>query len=216
MERKERAFLVRYKKGAKELRERKTNTPFCSLGIDQRQLRELIGRRHGLLRVIRKKRRRLPIERRHRAVPPIVPLPFLRAAVTSGHSARLESQAIEERGAHRETAEMGPGYRPTRNRRLIRHPGLRGKPPAHGACVAAGYVVVGERGEVDVGDAEAGIGVEENVVGEAEEGPGVSLPVSAAGGAPVASIARVHGSSKSIRTACGPVSSHMRTQAPGK
>ncbi|RWW29085.1 hypothetical protein BHE74_00005325 [Ensete ventricosum] len=95
-------------------------------------------------------------------------------------------------------------------------PGSAESAPAHGACVAAGDVVVGERGEVDVGDAEVGIGVEENVVGEAEEGLGASPPVSAA------RAVRLHRSgprvekSKSIGTAWGPLSSRMRTQAPSK
>ncbi|KAJ8475881.1 hypothetical protein OPV22_019608 [Ensete ventricosum] len=95
-------------------------------------------------------------------------------------------------------------------------PGSAESAPAHGACVAAGDVVVGERGEVDVGDAEVGIGVEENVVGEAEEGLGASPPVSAA------RAVRLHRSgprvekSRSIGTAWGPLSSRMRTQAPSK
>ncbi|RRT76865.1 hypothetical protein B296_00007745 [Ensete ventricosum] len=129
----------------------------------------------------RNRRRRLPIERRYRAAPPIVPLPFLHPAAISGHIARLLSQALEERGIHRETAEMDPGgtvLHATAGRSDI--PGSAESAPAHGACVAAGDVVVGERGEVDVGDAEVGIGVEENVVGEAEEGLGASPPVSAA------------------------------------
>jgi hypothetical protein len=159
-------------------------SPLGALGIEERELGELVVG-HGLLGVVRQhgRRRRLALERRGVPVHGAAPLvPRHAPSYPPAAAASLQREAVEEGGVEGEAPHVRPARRPRRRRgrrgsRLLqrrlerRGLGLRRRVGRRGR-------VVGERGEVDVGEAEVGVRVQQQVcVGQPDERLRVRPPV---------------------------------------